>query len=261
MDRREFLALGSAAALGLRRPCSPSARPAVVFVFLRGGADGLSIVVPHGDARYYRARPHCAVPPRHVIDLDGYCGLHSALAPLKPWWDHGSLAVAAASGFPARLSSHLDAQLRVDRWLAQLDAEPCASLGEAAETLGRRGTPATLVVNSWGWDTHVAQGSADGLLAARLRRLGADIDAFTRAAGPRMRDIVLVTVSEFGRGIRENAFGGTSHGHATALLALGGPVAGGVLWGQWPGLDGGDVAVTADLGTLFERAVHPHTLA
>ncbi|MDP3911489.1 MAG: hypothetical protein Q8Q14_13975, partial [Gemmatimonadales bacterium] len=82
MDRRAFLAIGAAAALHPRRPVGPLARPAVVFVFLRGGADGLCFVVPLGDARYYRARPHCDVPPRHVIDLDGFFGLHSALAPL-----------------------------------------------------------------------------------------------------------------------------------------------------------------------------------
>src|SRR2546427_1603403 len=74
-----------------------------------------------------------------------------------------------------------------------------------------------------GWDTHVNQGSSEGQLAARLRELGLALAAFNRDLGERMRDVVLLTMSEFGRTIRENGNSGTDHGHATAMLALGGP--------------------------------------
>src|SRR2546423_3765025 len=86
-----------------------------------------------------------------------------------------------------------------------------------------------------GWDTHVNQGSSDGQLSARLRELGLALSAFNRDLGERMRNVVVLTMSEFGRTIRENGNNGTDHGHATAMLVLGGAVNGGRgRWG-WPG--------------------------
>jgi uncharacterized protein (DUF1501 family) len=115
-----------------------------------------------------------------------------------------------------------------------------------------------------GWDTHVNQGSSEGQLAARLRELGLGLAAFAQDLGERMRSVVVLTMSEFGRTIRENGNSGTDHGHATAMLALGGPVNGGNVLGRWPGLDpssrfeGRDVAVTTDFRDLFAEALARH---
>jgi len=115
-----------------------------------------------------------------------------------------------------------------------------------------------------GWDTHVNQGAAQGQLAARLRELGESLAAFSQDLGERMRDVVVLTLSEFGRTVRENGNAGTDHGHATAMLALGGPVNGGRVLGRWPGLDEGaryegrDLAVTTDFRDLIGEIVQRH---
>jgi len=115
-----------------------------------------------------------------------------------------------------------------------------------------------------GWDTHVNQGSSEGQLAARLRELGLALLAFDKDLGDRMHNVVVLTMSEFGRTIRENGNSGTDHGHATAMLALGGPVKGGRVLGRWPGLgieqrfEGRDVAVTTDFRDLFGEILSRH---
>jgi uncharacterized protein (DUF1501 family) len=115
-----------------------------------------------------------------------------------------------------------------------------------------------------GWDTHVNQGASDGQLAARLADFGDALAAFAKDMGDGLRDIVVVTMSEFGRTIRENGSLGTDHGHATAMLVVGGPVAGGKVLGRWPGLDdaarfeGRDVAVTTDFRDLFGEVLTRH---
>ncbi len=115
-----------------------------------------------------------------------------------------------------------------------------------------------------GWDTHVNQGASEGQLAGRLDELGQALAAFTGDLGERMRDVVVLTMSEFGRTVRENGNSGTDHGHATAMLVLGGPVNGGKVLGKWPGLDpaqrfeGRDVAVTTDFRDLFAEILARH---
>jgi uncharacterized protein (DUF1501 family) len=115
-----------------------------------------------------------------------------------------------------------------------------------------------------GWDTHVNQGSSEGQLSARLRELGLALTAFSRDLGDSMRDVVVLTMSEFGRTIRENGNSGTDHGHATAMLVMGGPVNGGRVLGRWPGLDvdkrfeGRDVAVTTDFRDRFGEILARH---
>jgi len=115
-----------------------------------------------------------------------------------------------------------------------------------------------------GWDTHVNQGASEGQLAARLAEFGGALAAFAQDLGERMRDVVVLTMSEFGRTIQENGNSGTDHGHATAMLVLGGPVNGGKVLGEWPGLDpaqrfeGRDVAVTTDFRDLFAEVLARH---
>lgn len=257
IDRRRFVKASGTVLLGIGLPYfrptfRPSNCPTLVCLFLRGGVDGLSMVVPHGDPLYYRARPHTAIPAADIVDLDGYFGLHPGLSPLKPFWDEGRLAVIPAVGFPEVARSHVDAQGRVDALLARKAVVALDSLHEAALLIKAGTAPDVVVVNVGGWDTHVNQGSREGQLATRLRIVGLEIAAFARGLGEQARDVSVVTISEFGRTIRENGNGGTDHGRATAMLVLGDPRhARGGVWGRWPGLEATDVAVTTDVHELF----------
>jgi uncharacterized protein (DUF1501 family) len=108
-----------------------------------------------------------------------------------------------------------------------------------------------------GWDTHQAQGGAEGQLARGIRALYDDL-------GDRVDDVVLVTMSEFGRTVAENGSGGTDHGHANCMMVMGGPVAGGRILGDWPGLEreqlyeGRDLALTTDFRDVFAEVVSGH---
>jgi uncharacterized protein (DUF1501 family) len=110
----------------------------------------------------------------------------------------------------------------------------------------------------------VHQGASEGRLAERLAEFGQALAAFAVDVGEQMRDVVVLTMSEFGRTIRENGNLGTDHGHATAMLVLGGPVNGGKVLGKWPGLDpadrfeGRDVAVTTDFRDVCAEVLARH---
>ncbi|HXF96040.1 MAG TPA: DUF1501 domain-containing protein, partial [Gemmatimonadales bacterium] len=305
---------------------SRSAPPALVCLFQRGGADGLHMVIPHGDPIYYRERPRIAVPRQDVIDLDGYFGLHPELAALKPWWDNQCLAVVHAVGSPDPTRSHVEAQDCMetgtpgaessrDGWLNRycrhhpearstpfravalghelpralagtaralvlehVDAAPCRPEHGAEYPPGRLGRALLRIAQllkadlgleiAWadvgGWDTHVNQGSSGGPLALRLRELGRGLAAFARDLGERMDRVVVLTLSEFGRTVPQNATAGTDHGRATAMLVLGGPVRGGAVRGRWPGLDPADrvegrsLAVTTDFRDLVGEVLVRH---
>lgn len=86
----------------------------LVYIFLRGGADGLNMIVPHGDADYYAARPQIAIPEADVLDLDGLFGLHPALSPLLPIFQDGNMIAVHAVGNPNPTRSHFDAQHLVE---------------------------------------------------------------------------------------------------------------------------------------------------
>jgi uncharacterized protein (DUF1501 family) len=351
----------------------------LVCLFQRGAVDGLSMVVPHGDAHYYRERPRIAIPRNALVDLDGHFGLHPALAPLKPFWDNGSLAAVQAVGSPDATRSHFDAQDYMESGTPGVKSTPdgwatryCrhhqehrdtpfravgfgpqlprilagtapalaiddlrtfgvgnrarASGGAASEKLTRafealyEGTATGLLATSaeesfeairmlrtanpsaqsptggaeyprgrlgqslmqiaqlikadlgveiafadmGGWDTHINQGADQGQLAARLTELGGSLAAFATDLGERMRDVCVLTMSEFGRTVRENGNGGTDHGHGTSMLVMGGSVRGKRVVGRWPGLDpaarfeGRDVAVTTDFRDLFGEVLTRH---
>jgi uncharacterized protein (DUF1501 family) len=364
----------SRAAYASRPAVQPSSRRTLVCLFQRGAVDGLSMLVPHGEEQYYRERPRIAIPRSAVVDLDGHFGLHPRLAPLKPFWDSGSLAVVPAVGSPDGTRSHFDAQdymesgtpgvkSTTDGWanrycqnarehtdtpfravafgpqLPRIMAGTAPALaiddlrsfgvgGRAAagDRLTRAfealyegsatGLLATSAEESFeairmlktanpqarsaehgaeyprgrlgdslrqiaqliktdmgmeiafadmgGWDTHVNQGNDQGQLALRLTELGQALAAFATDLGERMRDVCVLTMSEFGRTVRENGTGGTDHGHGTAMLVLGGTVAGKQVAGRWPGLDqaaryeGRDVAVTTDFRDLFGEILTRH---
>src|SRR5246500_1841280 len=87
-----------------------SRRKRLVVIFQRGAADGLNIVVPHGEPAYYAMRPSINIPRKDVVDLDGFFGLHPALASFQPLWDQRHLAIVHAAGSPDPTRSHFDAQ-------------------------------------------------------------------------------------------------------------------------------------------------------
>ena len=115
-----------------------------------------------------------------------------------------------------------------------------------------------------GWDTHLAQGATHGQLALQLRELALGLRAFVDDLGSRMEDVVLITMSEFGRTVAENGAGGTDHGHGNCMLVLGGGVAGGRVLGEWPGLEreqlheARDLAITTDFRDVFAEIVSRH---
>jgi uncharacterized protein (DUF1501 family) len=136
MKRRDFLnsmALGASLVVPVSRNAwaattdNPTGRKLVV-IMLRGAVDGLNVVAPVGDANYLRLRPTIglAMPGQEggALDLDGYFGMHPALAPLQGLWQQKKLAFVHASGSPDPSRSHFDAQDYME-----------------SATPGRKGTP------------------------------------------------------------------------------------------------------------------------
>jgi uncharacterized protein (DUF1501 family) len=354
-------------------------RPIIIAIFQRGAADGVSMVVPFGDKSYAGVRPQIAIPePKSAnadaaIDLDGFFGLHPALAPFKSIYTAGHLALVHAVGSPDNTRSHFDAQdymesatpgrkATPDGWLNRymqakkdLKSTPFRAVAFSANTprslLGsapalamtnisdfgvRAGQGNSQVAQSFealyaqagndmlqgtgkeafeavkmlkkanpqqysasnganyprspfgqsllqiaqlikadiglevafadrsGWDTHANQGSSRGQLANQLQDFSQAIAALYQDLGDQMRNIVILTMTEFGRTIRQNGSGGTDHGHASCLFALGGPVKGGKVYGKWPGLapeqlnEGRDLALTTDFRDVFSEVAGRH---
>ncbi len=110
-------AVMSTAAAAAGRP----GRGVLVVLSLRGAADGMSLVVPHGDPVYYEARPRIAIPADKLLAADSFFGMHPALAPLMPLWSSGRLGWVHASGLPAPNRSHVSAMEELE------DAAPGSS--------------------------------------------------------------------------------------------------------------------------------------
>ena len=142
------------------------------------------------------------------------------------------LAAPVAEGFAARdkLMGELGQEMEAAGRNApnprnfELEARRIARLMRSSYRLG--------FVDVGGWDTHVAEGGAEGQLAVRLQQLGGGLAAFAGEMGPAWRDTVVVVISEFGRTFRENGNRGTDHGHGTAYWVLGGSVRGGRIGGE-----------------------------
>jgi uncharacterized protein (DUF1501 family) len=115
-----------------------------------------------------------------------------------------------------------------------------------------------------GWDTHVNEGNARGQLGNLLTQFSAAIAALYSDLGQRMDDVVILTMSEFGRTVRENGNRGTDHGHANAMFVVGNSVRGGKVYGQWPGLktdqlyEGRDLNLTTDFRDVFGEIAKRH---
>ena len=115
-----------------------------------------------------------------------------------------------------------------------------------------------------GWDTHINQGGAKGQLSNRLTSLGHGLSALANGLGDSMSDTVIVVMSEFGRTVRQNGTNGTDHGRGNVMWLLGGPVNGGRMLGEWPGLDrsaladGRDLAVVSDFRAVLTPILQRH---
>jgi uncharacterized protein (DUF1501 family) len=114
------------------------------------------------------------------------------------------------------------------------------------------------------WDTHVQEGNSRGQLANYLTTYGRSLAAFATDLGKRMDDVLLITMSEFGRTARENGSRGTDHGHANVMFALGNSVRGGKVYGDFKGLkndqlnEGRDLFLTTDFRDVFAEAASKH---
>jgi uncharacterized protein (DUF1501 family) len=353
-------------------------RKTLIAIFQRGAVDGLNVVVPYGEHSYYDLRPSIAIPEPNgsaeaAINLDGFFGLHPAMASFKPLWESKRLAIVHASGSPDNTRSHFDAQdymesanpgvkSTADGWLnryLQAKADPQKSLFRAVSMTqnmpramqGRASTlamsnladftiragqssaavqggfeaiydqtvndalhgtgketfeainylkqvnpsqykpengaeyPRTPFGNSLlqiaqlikagvglevaftdigGWDTHVNEGNQQGQLSNLLRQFSSAIAALYTDLGQRMDDVVVLTMSEFGRTAKENGNRGTDHGHANAMFVAGNSVRGGKVYGDWPGLksdqlnEGRDLALTTDFRAVFSEIASKH---
>ncbi|HEV2386039.1 MAG TPA: DUF1501 domain-containing protein [Candidatus Acidoferrales bacterium] len=119
-------------------------------------------------------------------------------------------------------------------------------------------------LDSGGWDNHVNEGGVVGQLGNLLRDLGQGLAAFAADMGPRMQDVVFVSMSEFGRTAHENGNRGTDHGHGNYMFVMGGPVKGGKVYGRWPGLapdrlnQDRDLKVTTDYRAILSEILTRH---
>ncbi len=120
------------------------------------------------------------------------------------------------------------------------------------------------VTDMGGWDTHVHQGNQTGQLANKFNELGSAIAAFAKDLGPKLNDVVLMTVTEFGRTVKENGNRGTDHGHGSVAMVLGGSVKGKKVYGKYRELkpenlfEGRDIPVTTDYRDLFAEVLKNH---
>jgi len=134
----------------------------------------------------------------------------------------------------------------------------------AGKLLAAPDGPRVAVLDASGWDTHVAEGGSDGLLARRLQALDQGIAALKTALGPAWNKTAVVMATEFGRTVRPNGAKGTDHGTGTAAFLLGGAVAGGHIRAEWVGLkpgvlkDGRDQPARTDLRALFKGVLADH---
>lgn len=185
---------------------------------------------------------------------------------------------ASATSFESMYAGAVDASLRStgDETFASMkaleEANPARFAPEngaayPASLLGRRMKEIAQLIRAdvgleigatdcGGWDTHAGQGAGTGQLANRLRDLGDSLAAFAQDLGDRMADVCLVTMTEFGRTVRENGTRGTDHGHGSVMLVMGGGVKGKRVAARWKGLAEADLYEGRDLpATLDHRDV------
>jgi uncharacterized protein (DUF1501 family) len=173
------------------------------------------------------------------------------------------LSVAYREGQSARKA--LLAQLTEEMQIADRGApSPVGFAGEAQKLgrlIARDSTIKVAFVALGGWDTHINQGSSTGQLANRLKGLGETVSALAQGLGSAYSDTAIIVMSEFGRTAHENGNTGTDHGHGNVMWVAGGNVAGGKIYGQWPGISGNelyegrDLAITTDFRQVISTVL------
>src|SRR5882724_2795189 len=155
ITRRIFLRNGALAVVGTTALPSFLARAAfgiadpglknkrLVVIFQRGAADGLNIVVPHGESSYYAMRPSINIPRTAVLDLDGFFGLHPSMDSLLPLWNEKHLAIVHAAGSTDTTRSHFDAQDYMESGTPGLKATEDGWLNRALHALPQPADVAT----------------------------------------------------------------------------------------------------------------------
>src|SRR3989442_1027611 len=268
MTRKEFLTKGltivaagatapmflTRTALALQNPwdqaltasaAGSSDGPILGVVQMGGGNDGLNTVGPFVQDGYYRARPRLAVPRERVLRVTDELGFHPGLAPLKALYDDGQLAVVQGVGYPNPNRSHFrsmeiwhtaDPSGAGPRtgWLGRLFDSECPSCGPTAG-IALTGAEMPLAMQGAsgkaggveGFDTHAAGAGRHDRL---LEDFGAGLAAFVKDLTRKglLGRVLVMTFSEFGRRVAENASGGTDHGAAAPMIVIGSQVAPGV---------------------------------
>ncbi|CAN5903068.1 DUF1501 domain-containing protein [soil metagenome] len=201
--------------------------------------------------------------PALVVEQSGEIGVARKTAPKKRDAILAALTDLYAQGDDPFTTTARRALVSAQRIEAALAAQPTSTkpqgpIGQALVTAARliraRLGTELIVVDTVGWDTHTAESQR---LDRQLHMLGDAVGAFATELGDLLADVTLVTISEFGRTVRENGTGGTDHGTATMSLVLGGAVHGKRIVGPWPGLatdklfEGRDLAITTDTRNLL----------
>jgi uncharacterized protein (DUF1501 family) len=175
-------------------------------------------------------------------------------------------SVAYRQGREAR--TELVANLSSEQQMADAGAPPAnafpALAGRLAGLMTKDRHIRFAFVSLGGWDTHADEGNHTGQLANRLKPLGDGLAALALGLGSDWNNTVVVVISEFGRTVHENGNRGTDHGHGNVIWVTGGPVRGGKIYGQWPGLatkqlfESRDLAITTDYRHVVAAIIERH---
>ena len=250
-----------------------------------GWLDRAIQTIPEENVSPFRAVAMGANLPRMLRGSAGAIALPD-LKQFKVMPQPGSAAGAVEGGFEAMYAQSVDHALhgtgaetfeaidmlrKIDpgKFPPENGAEyPKSRLGQSLQQIGQlikaKVGAEVLFVDCGGWDNHVNEGGAQGQLSNLLKDLGQGLAAFHQDMGDRMQDLVVVTMSEFGRTAKENGNRGTDHGHANCMFVLGGQVKGGQVYGNWPGLEnhqlneGRDLALTTDFRTVLGEVLSSH---
>ena len=188
--------------------------------------------------------PNIAIEP---VGKPGVDDRHAKL--IESMYAKDALAGAVTEGFKVR--DEVYTTMSQEMIAADRGAASVRGFELAARRIGRlmREQFNLGFVDVGGWDTHIAQGGAQGYLAGRLGELGHALAGFAQELGPEAwNDTVVVVISEFGRTFRENGNRGTDHGHGSVYWVLGGAVKGGRIVGE---------QVKVNQGTLFQNRDYP----
>jgi uncharacterized protein (DUF1501 family) len=141
----------------------------LVVIFQRGACDGLNVVVPYQEKNYYAMRPSIAIQQKDVLDLNGFFGLHPAMAAMKPLYDQGHLAIIHAAGSPSTSRSHFDAQDYMESGTPDVKATPDGWLNRALQTDIEPGKPSAFRAVALGTQVpRTLQGKIPAIAVANL---------------------------------------------------------------------------------------------